>query len=202
MVERFEVGKYYRCIVKERRVSWSDAGKMDFVLDGKPRKCLRIYGGATQFEGHSEAWFWCNNEFEEVAWKRKPVTEFIKGLLRKDTYRIGDGGCYDLYPAEVDREENEMPVDSFVNIKLHDISIVKRPVTQFQQLQVPFDLSAVQVIPFGLERLGHFHMYPKEYPQGIFGSSIDKGEEKEFKYKLIDFKELRDGVTDSIKTKD
>lgn len=82
MVEKFEVGKYY----KFKYLSWDRAGTsengegfMDGILDGKPHRCLAIVEqagnrqGAT-FEGVEQCtignqeymWTWCIDDFEEA----------------------------------------------------------------------------------------------------------------------------------------
>ena len=42
MIEKFEVGKWYRYTGRERRAQWNHEGRMDYVLDGKPRKCVAV----------------------------------------------------------------------------------------------------------------------------------------------------------------
>jgi len=42
MVDKFEVGEYYRFTGTTRPVEFSSDGEMDFWLDGKPRKCVSV----------------------------------------------------------------------------------------------------------------------------------------------------------------
>lgn len=91
MVEKFEVGKYY----KFKYSSWDRAGTiengdgfMDGILDGKPHRCLAIgeQDGDRQritFEdvdqcilGNQEyMWTWCIDDFEET--KPSPQLELF-----------------------------------------------------------------------------------------------------------------------------
>lgn len=56
MEDLFEVGKYYKWIgPKERPDKWNNDGFMDFILDGKPRKCIATSGiNIACFEGQPE----------------------------------------------------------------------------------------------------------------------------------------------------
>jgi hypothetical protein len=38
MITRFEVGKWYRCLLKEPRETWDPNRGMHFLLDGKPHR--------------------------------------------------------------------------------------------------------------------------------------------------------------------
>ena len=70
MIERFEVGKYYRYI-GEGVVNWTES--MNFVLDNKPHQCTDRIG----YDGRGEhavfasplsdhAWYWTLADFVEV----------------------------------------------------------------------------------------------------------------------------------------
>ena len=93
VVKKFEVGKYYRLVgVKTRLGWWNMRGLMDFLLDGKPHKVIKVKenGLAAVFENqpHDEfcppdnAWLLIceleDNQFEEVtapAHRMRPTLE-------------------------------------------------------------------------------------------------------------------------------
>lgn len=41
MIRKFVTGKYYKCSLSKRPVSWNDDGEMDFMLDGNWHKCKK-----------------------------------------------------------------------------------------------------------------------------------------------------------------
>lgn len=63
MVERFEVGKWYRYSGKTRPNGWNNEGLMDAVLDGEPRLCILANGLEASFKGmeRTDLYFdkWC-----------------------------------------------------------------------------------------------------------------------------------------------
>ena len=69
MIKEFVEGKYYVCILKRRGNSWNGEGKMDMVLDGKPRKCIVGNGNLAVFEGMTDGylWAWGSEEFVEYS---------------------------------------------------------------------------------------------------------------------------------------
>ena len=73
MVKRFKAGKYYKCILTGRPDDWNRDGKMDAMLDGKPRRCVQAIDDGYKtfmraaFEGISGVWAWGFDEFEEVS---------------------------------------------------------------------------------------------------------------------------------------
>lgn len=74
MTEKFEAGHWYRwCKGTKRGASFMPP--MDFILDGKPRKCLSVtprhsFSDAAEvvFEGdpYGRDWLWDFEDFEEV----------------------------------------------------------------------------------------------------------------------------------------
>lgn len=77
MISEFETGKWYR-YKGEKQYGW--APSMDFMLDGKPHKCIDGKGTEANFEGHIRGrtwpWTWGDlSDFEEVI----PVIEFETG---------------------------------------------------------------------------------------------------------------------------
>ena len=68
--DQFQVGHWYRYTSNHRAHSWNSDGNMDYMLDGRARKCIRA-GVRQQFEalpGESqdkESWVWFGS-FEEV----------------------------------------------------------------------------------------------------------------------------------------
>lgn len=82
MVKKFVVGKKYYYSGKERRGGWNYNGKMDIVLDGKPRKCIAVAEpGYALFEGMKNGyningtwcWFGDLHYWHEYKPLKKPV---------------------------------------------------------------------------------------------------------------------------------
>lgn len=71
MKDSFKVGKYYKWIgPKERPIDWNDEGYMDFILDGKTRKCISTRGKIIAcFEGQPKGKTnYIDNSIREWAW--------------------------------------------------------------------------------------------------------------------------------------
>lgn len=87
MISGFETGHWYRCIKKERQRGWNDSGKMDIVLDGKPRMCIDGIGIGANFADCSRGngrWTWGLDEFEEVDMPKKDrVLDRLKRNLKQ-----------------------------------------------------------------------------------------------------------------------
>lgn len=72
MVSRFEKGRYYRCLLKERGPMWNSGGLMDGVLDGQPHLCIATSDWAASEASFDNAarnvgmWEWGLDEFEEA----------------------------------------------------------------------------------------------------------------------------------------
>ena len=78
MIDGFEVGKYYRWVGpktwKELPVGlrdlWNYTGQMNFILDGKPRKCVFGFGSDANFKGNLRDgmvcayWSWGKSSFD------------------------------------------------------------------------------------------------------------------------------------------
>jgi hypothetical protein len=68
MIKRFEKGKYYKYLGKERMLGWNSGGHMDFVLDNKPHLCVLTSENARFDAGFKEdkssyIWTWeCGSE--------------------------------------------------------------------------------------------------------------------------------------------
>lgn len=87
----FQQGHWYRCLHKSRPSIWNDKGKMDFMLDGRPRKYIRA-GFKQQFEAlpgdkidPADDWIWYG-DFEEV-----PDPEKASAFSSSTTFTIVDG---------------------------------------------------------------------------------------------------------------
>ena len=69
MIDKFEVGKSYVCSLRERGDRWNREGEMDFLLDGKPHKCIGADGMDAIFEETPKT-EWCfyfdEEHFSEV----------------------------------------------------------------------------------------------------------------------------------------
>lgn len=91
-IEKFEVGKYYRYTGKTRQSNWNFDGHMDFVLDGQPRRCVKISSRSSadagfygENNGPRGCWVWADGfeNWEEVTdKKRNPRTP------KKRTYTL------------------------------------------------------------------------------------------------------------------
>ncbi len=70
MIEKFEVGKYYR-YTGTKKSFWNSNSKMDAVLDGKPRRCTEAVCGrsfSANFTNvrRSEEFPWCWGSKEDL----------------------------------------------------------------------------------------------------------------------------------------
>lgn len=75
MIEKFEVGKWYKCTKTTRQKGWNSDGRMDAVLDGKPHLCTHVNKHFLYEAGFDVTstntqdnikWTWKLDEFEEV----------------------------------------------------------------------------------------------------------------------------------------
>lgn len=80
MIKEFKEGKWYIYTGKRQSI-WSSGGEMDFMLDGKPHKCVSANGDWADFEGNERdflLWNWgdLTNFFEttEQIWTKPPET--------------------------------------------------------------------------------------------------------------------------------
>lgn len=84
MIERFEVGHTYRCILNCRGIRWNTIGLMDFVIGRKYVTCVdtnpddpksaTFAEGPEQWGAMGGWWYWELEEFIEV----NIVDEFLK----------------------------------------------------------------------------------------------------------------------------
>jgi len=89
MIDKFIAGRYYRCTAKYRQQNWNPSGKMDAVLDGKPRQVLRtiFYTSASFIDtgGVDKLWTW-----ELPLW-----TEQLPDMIIDEDGSIKQGTDYD-----------------------------------------------------------------------------------------------------------
>ena len=57
MIEAFETGKYYRWVGPHEKVD-PMVNAMEFILDGKPRRCLYADVCFAEFAGSDQGWWW------------------------------------------------------------------------------------------------------------------------------------------------
>jgi len=94
MIQKFEKGKYYRCLLNKRGDDWNDEGEMDEVLDGELRKAKVInpvYPNHCLFKdmkfnggGLNGCWRWGLDEFEEVDELQLLMITMKKKLLKSN----------------------------------------------------------------------------------------------------------------------
>ena len=72
MINEFKKGNYYRYIGYKRESGWNHAGQMDFVLDGKWRRCIEAFGEDARFEDMSGMrWWWGDGIENWEEWQPK-----------------------------------------------------------------------------------------------------------------------------------
>ena len=82
-MDNFEQGKYYSCIRAIRPSGWNPAGKMDIMLDGKPRKATKVFvkrKGVAEVHFEGIKGYEGGNSYGEWEWKVKDFKEGIPTL--------------------------------------------------------------------------------------------------------------------------
>jgi hypothetical protein len=78
MVEKFEVGKWYKYFGDKPIHGWNSQGLMDGVLDGKPHKCIMTNGSdEANFEVTSNSLYGCWNWRQRIEnWHEVPAPKY------------------------------------------------------------------------------------------------------------------------------
>jgi hypothetical protein len=96
-VTKFEVGKWYRYVLKEKSDNWNI--HMDIMLDGEPRKCtemgLESVGGCRlSFDGVTGWWWWDKKWLDEVPAPTPDIMEYEgekwRRLGQDEKLEVGD----------------------------------------------------------------------------------------------------------------
>jgi hypothetical protein len=77
MIEHFEKGKFYICILRKRPIYFNRSGKMDKILDGKPHLC--IYSSELELTNKESVLFDCFDR--EWIFSPFDFREYKKGQL-------------------------------------------------------------------------------------------------------------------------